>query len=159
MKTGDKRIIPNSWYILDATKIIRPQTIRHTRFISRKAAELYVKRRFSGDFQHYIPIKGIKLIKFEIDYAKLKKRFYSKYAIPNSKILSRQGKKTFRTTMRRKLYGYVRKFPYSHKCDRCTTSRPWYPKFCKLRPELFNGRKRKVCDGCYAKKHGFSGNA
>lgn len=144
------KIREDSWYIIDATSVTQPKALDE-RFINKRASERYIKRRFSNDFKHYVPIKGDKLKKFEIEYADIKRRFFSKYSIPDRKILSKQDKQTFRTTMRRKLFGYARVHLYSHKCDRCCESKPLNPMFAKLRDYLFNGRRRRLCYECHAK--------
>ncbi len=142
------KLKPDSWYIIDARNIIKPKALDE-RFISKKGANKYVERRFNSDFKHYIPIKGKNLIKFNVEFSHIKRYFYSKYCIPDRKILTAQGKKTFRTTIRRKLFGYVRKEKYSHFCDRCRKSHPWDPTFARIRKTLFNGRRRRLCDKCH----------
>lgn len=149
------KIRDDNWYIVDATQVTRPKVI-NARFLNKKAATLYWERRLSCSSKHLV-IKGSKFKKLKLEIKALKRRFYSKYAIPNSKILSFQGRKTFRTTMRRKLFGYMRVAEYSHHCDGCKRSEKDKPKLAKKRDYLFNGRIRRLCDKChirYTTKHG-----
>lgn len=136
------------YYILNTKDLLNPHAINHI-FFNKKAAKNYIRRRFNNDTKHYLILKGEKLTEFNLYFKRLKHRFYSKWPIPDSRILSDQDRKTFRTTIRRKLYGYMRVMPYSHRCDRCTESYPDNPLFAKLRDYLFNGRKRRLCEKCH----------
>jgi hypothetical protein len=96
---------------------------------------------------------GERLQDFKVRSNKLKKRFCSKYEVPDIKLLSRQGKKTFRTVMRRRLWGYIRLMPYSRHCDVCYKSDPNNLHFAKIAPFLIKGRILRACEKCTNKHY------
>lgn len=143
------------YYILDVTHLIDPKPIA-LRFFDKEAARLYIQRRFKGDDKNYKVLSAKKLLKFKVFFKKVKRRFYSKYAIPDRQILTAQGKKSFRTLIRFHLYGRQRIAKYSAFCDICCKYKQKKirnpdnnPKFAKKRDYLFNGKSIRLCKTCH----------
>jgi hypothetical protein len=138
------------YYIINASNLLEV-TLINKRFLTKKAARLLVKRALGGDFKNYLIFKAKDAKKFMFLHEKVKLRFYSKYEIPDHKLLSKQDRKSLRTLMRRRLFGRVYAIPYSHRCDKCRTGYEWLPQFAKLAEFLINGKQRRLCNKCYEK--------
>ncbi len=148
----NKANIKPGYYILDYRKLAECKAL-NAHFLSVKAAELFIARNLPSKVG-FMVVSSEELLTLNAKFKRIKRRFYSKYEVEDWRLLNKQAKKTLRTVLRRRLFGYCRSSKFSVYCDACGNSRPHDPKFAKLAPFIIRGRIARACKQCTHKYYG-----